>query len=46
MVRLSDSNNERQLLSALIVLEVHHNDILAELIRLEMRDTSLFEWMS
>lgn len=46
MVRLSETNNERQLLSALIVLDVHHNDILNELIRLEMRNTTLFEWTS
>ncbi|CAD8170768.1 unnamed protein product [Paramecium pentaurelia] len=46
LVRESQQQNERQLLSALIVLEVHNNDILQDLIKLEIKDTSIFEWTS
>lgn len=28
------------------MLEVHNNDILQDLVRLEMRDANIFEWTS
>jgi dynein heavy chain len=46
MVRTTQSNVERMALSALIVLEVHNNDILNELIREDVSSVSNFLWMS
>lgn len=39
-------NIERQVLSALIVIEVHARDVLSNLVTLKIKNISEFDWIS